>query len=150
MAFVLVLPGLAMGPLAVSGHRRLMHDCCNAYFSHAKSVMLQRTILCFDDRCGRSIDRCRHLRHVTNPNMTDIKPVTFAGRLCRIVKLARKKGRSDHERPKSREETPKEGYDREQSSSCRIAKLLVRRNKDNCVFCMADPPKSEIALAVCL
>jgi hypothetical protein len=29
----------------------------------------------------------------------------------RAGKLAKKKGRSGHERPKSREETPKEGYD---------------------------------------
>jgi hypothetical protein len=56
---------------------------------------------------------------------------------------ARKKGRSGHERPKSREETPKEGYDTmSRARDVAPQKLLVHRSNFKCNFCRAALPKS--------
>jgi len=56
----------------------------------------------------------------------------------------RKKGRPGLERPKSREETPKEGYDIT-SWARHVApqKLRVRRTIFKCIFCRAASPESK-------
>jgi len=57
---------------------------------------------------------------------------------------ARKKGRSGHERPKSREETPKEGYDTtSRARHVALQKLLVRRTIFKCIFCRAAPTETR-------
>jgi hypothetical protein len=50
----------------------------------------------------------------------------------------RKMGRPGLERPKSREETPKEGYDKTSwARNVASQKLRVRRTIFNCIFCRA-------------
>jgi hypothetical protein len=50
----------------------------------------------------------------------------------------RKKGRPGLERPKSREETPKEGYDiTSEARDVASQKLRVRRTIFKCIFCRA-------------
>ncbi len=53
----------------------------------------------------------------------------------------KKRGRPGLERPKSREETPKEGYDRTSvARDVALQKLRVRRTIFNCIFCRAAHP----------
>jgi hypothetical protein len=48
-----------------------------------------------------------------------------------------------NERPKSREETPKEGCDAHKVCLCRSAQSIMRRIIDNCVFCRAGAEKMQ-------
>jgi hypothetical protein len=63
------------------------------------------------------------------------------GQICfelEQLALEKKRGRSGHERPKSREETPKEGYDNtSQARDVALHKLRVHCSIFKCNFCRA-------------
>jgi hypothetical protein len=65
--------------------------------------------------------------------------VVLHSRLSEEAARAKKKGRSGHERPKSREETPKEGYDSASlARDVASQKLRVHCSIFKCNFCIPE------------